>query len=166
MPVGRPSSYSNLVAGLICEAMAAGQTLTAICRSEMLSLGGESFVTPPHISTVFRWLAQFQEFRDMYARAREAQADVWAQEIIDIADDSSGDTITTEKGAKICDAEWVNRSRLRVDARKWAAAKGSPRKYGDRLELAGDKDNPLVVADWATVMREERAKRLAKEPQS
>ena len=38
--------------------------------------------------------------------------------------------------------EHVQRSRLRVDARKWRAAKMANGKYGERLELAGDQNSP------------------------
>jgi terminase small subunit-like protein len=62
-------------------------------------------------------------FRDQYARAREEQADKFFKEIIEIADDASGDYVTTSDGKRIVDHENIQRSRLRVDARKWAAAR-------------------------------------------
>jgi hypothetical protein len=167
--MARPSSYSFHIAAGICQAMAEGKTLTAVCSADSFFAGELGEVAPPHISTVFRWLAANAEFRDMYARAREAQADVWANEIIDIADTPKAGVIErTDKDGNVTveTRDMIEHRRLQVDVRKWAAAKGAPKKYGDRLELAGDKDNPLVMADWATVMREERAKRLAKEPQS
>lgn len=198
--MARPSEYTIELAELICERLSEGKTLTEICPARMSAVPVEwGKINFPHISTVFRWLAANAEFRDMYTRAREAQADVWANEIIDIADTCRIGTKTEEReisrqcSACLRDVRWirrwvhpddqsalcegaealkivetktitadmVERSRLQIDARKWAAAKGAPKKYGDRLELAGDKDNPLVV-DWASGMREARAKRLAK----
>jgi hypothetical protein len=44
-----------------------------------------------------------------------------------------GDCITTSDGKPIVDHENIQRSRLRVDARKWAAARLAPRKYGDHI---------------------------------
>jgi hypothetical protein len=73
------------------------------------------------------------DFRDRYARAREEQADKLFREIIEIADDASGDYVTTSDGKRIVDHENIQRSRLRVDARKWAAARLAPKKYGDRI---------------------------------
>ena len=67
------------------------------------------------------------------ARAREEQADKLLREIIEIADDASGDYVTTSDGKRIVDHENIQRSRLRVDARKWAAARLAPRKYGDHI---------------------------------
>ncbi|MRT15312.1 hypothetical protein GJV07_24145 [Enterobacteriaceae bacterium RIT711] len=69
-----------------------------------------------------------------YARAREVQAEILAEEIIEIADDSSGDVIVDEDGHEQTNHERVARSRLRVDARKWYASKLAPKRYGDRIQ--------------------------------
>ena len=61
-------------------------------------------------------------------------ADKLFRKIIEIADDTGGDYVTTSDGKKIVDHENIQRSRLRVDARKWAAARLAPKKYGDRVE--------------------------------
>ena len=66
-------------------------------------------------------------------RAREEQADKLFREIIEIADDASGDYVTTSDGKTIVDHENIQRSRLRVDTRKWAAARLAPKKYGDHI---------------------------------
>ena len=73
-------------------------------------------------------------WRLRYTRAREAQADKLFRQIIEIADSASGDYVTTGDGKRIVDHENIQRSRLRVDARKWAAARLAPKKYGDRVE--------------------------------
>lgn len=129
-PVGRPSSYTQAIGDLICEQLATSNlSLRKICQDP----------TIPHISSVLRWLAADEEFRKQYALAREAQADFLAEEIIEIADDSSRDTIKVKNKAgdeiEIEDKEWTSRAKLRVDARKWVASKLKPKKYGDRLEL-------------------------------
>lgn len=79
----------------------------------------------PGTSTVYRWLADKPEFRELYARAREDQADTLADEIIDIADQKDGEADTPDS---------VNRARLRVDARKWIASKLKPKRYGDKID--------------------------------
>jgi hypothetical protein len=82
-------------------------------------------------------LAAYEDFRDQYARAREEQADFLFEQCLAIADDDSGDvTIVTDgKGNAVerVDHENIQRSRLRVDTRKWMAAKLAPEKYGDRV---------------------------------
>jgi len=93
----------------------------------------------PDKSTVLRWLGDEEnlEFRDRYARAREMQADVLFDEVLEIADDTSGDWSEDDDGRRIFDHEHVQRSRLRVDARKWAAGKLAPKRYDT-------KDRPIT----------------------
>jgi hypothetical protein len=140
-PIGRPSEFSEKVASIICERIADGESLRTICLDAAM----------PHRSTVFRWLATNESFRDQYTRAREAQADALFEEILEIADDTSRDTIVKEgkDGAEYeaANSEWINRSRLRVDARKWMASKLAPKKYGDKLDVnhGGQPDNPIVT---------------------
>lgn len=132
---GRPSSYKQSMADSICEKIADGLSIRTICLDE----------TMPCKSTVFKWLVDNKSFSDQYARAREAQADTLFDEILDIADDAGCDTYTDKDGNIKTDQEVIGRSKLRVDARKWMAGKLRPKVYGDKLELAGNPDSPLVV---------------------
>jgi hypothetical protein len=84
-----------------------------------------------------------------YARAREVQADTLVDEILEIADDGTNDWMAREgkdgEAGWALNGEHVQRSKLRVDSRKWFASKVAPKKYGEKLELAGDKENPLAI---------------------
>lgn len=91
-------------------------------------------------STFKRWVVDNESFRAQYARAKEEQAEMLVEDMLDIADDSSNDTIETEKGP-IPNNEWINRSRLRVDTRKWIASKLLPKKYGDKLDVTATVKN-------------------------
>jgi hypothetical protein len=119
--------------------MQAGESLLAICQDEGM----------PSTNTVYRWLVEKDkpEFRDKYARAREIQADTLAAEILQIADDGKNDTYTDAEGNVRVDYDNINRSRLRVDARKWYASKLAPKKYGDRIqqEVSGPDGNAVQV---------------------
>ena len=140
--MGRHSSYSEQIADTICERIAGGESLIAICRDASM----------PGQSTVFAWLAQRPEFQEKYARAREAQADAIFDEILDIADDARNDWMERQ-GEDGQGAGWqlngdhVQRSRLRIDARKWMAGKLRPKVYGDKIqqEISGAGGGPLVV---------------------
>lgn len=137
--MGRPSEYSDKVAGAICEKIAEGQSLRAICLAEDM----------PNKATVFRWLADpdRQSFRDQYARAREAQADALFDEILHIADNTlEGVKTKTLPDGKVekTTGDMIEHRRLQVDARKWMAGKLQPKKYGDKLELSGNPDAPLI----------------------
>ena len=81
------------------------------------------------------WKEKNQSNIDRYARAKEEQMDYMAERIIEIADDSSNDTTISEFWVTFPDSEFINRSRLRVDARKWLMAKLKPNKYGEKLDL-------------------------------
>ena len=86
---------------------------------------------------------------EQYARAREAQADQFAEDIIAIADDGIGDTYTDADGNERTNQDVIARSRLRVDARKWLASKMAPKRYGDKLsaEITGADGGPLEFTE-------------------
>ena len=133
---GRPSSFDQKTADLICARLADGESLRSVCRDESM----------PHVSTVLRWIAddKHKQFREQYAHAREAGLEQMADEILEIADETSRDTSYNRNGDEIANNEWIQRSKLRVDARKWILSKQLPKKYGDRTTLAGDNENPLM----------------------
>lgn len=136
---GRPSVYTIKLTDVICERIANGESLVAICDDEDM----------PGKATVFRWLSAQATFRDKYARAREAQADAIVDEILTIADDGQNDWMEKKNadGENIGwmeNGEALRRSALRIDARKWLAGKLRPKKYGEKLQVTGDPDAPLV----------------------
>jgi len=139
---GRPSGYSDGLAASICHELAMGRSLRAICDSEGF----------PSTGTVLRWLAEEEreEFRNQYARAREAQADRLAAEIIEIADETEVE-VRYQGETQVLDVSStaVARNRLRVDARKWYASKLAPKKYGEKLAIGGAEDLPPVAQQVA-----------------
>jgi hypothetical protein len=98
----------------------------------------------PDSTTFYKWIDNEDAKSIQYARAMEKRAEVIFEDILNIADDSSGDKKFTENGETI-DSEFVARSRIRIDARKWMLGKMQPKKYSDRTILAGDKDNPIEI---------------------
>lgn len=134
--MGRPSTFSQETADAICLRLTEGESLRGICADEGM----------PAASTVFKWLSERKEFSEQYARAREAQADHLAEEILQIADDGTNDTYQTDNGAAV-NHDVIARSRLRVDARKWLAAKMAPKKYGEKMAIGGADDLPPMQID-------------------
>jgi hypothetical protein len=106
----RSPGYSTEIAETICDRLADGESLRAICADPAM----------PARATVFRWLARNKEFRRWYAIARECQMEDLVDEILEIVDDSSG----------YVDREHIAHSRLRLAARKMALARLAPKKYG------------------------------------
>ena len=129
MTTGRPSEFSQEKADAICERLADGESLRSICSEE-------GFPSQP---TVFRWLAANESFRKQYAHARDVQADVLFDEILEIADDGRNDWMAAhgedEGSGWKENGEAIRRSQMRIDARKWMAGKLRPKKYGDKLEV-------------------------------
>jgi len=111
---GRPSDFTPETANDICERLAEGESLRTICADEHM----------PSRPTVRRWLSQHEDFRSQYAHAREEQADVYAERIVDEAEAATDASL----------------GRLKMDALKWAASKLAPKRYGDKLALGGDED--------------------------
>jgi hypothetical protein len=139
--MGRPSSYNEATGQAICERLANGESLRKICSDAGM----------PVQSTVFKWIADNEAFAKQYASARETQMEVMAEEILAIADDSTNDTMTVKRGDSekdVADNEWINRSRLRVDTRKWLMSKMAPKKYGDKVEqfISGPNGGPIQAA--------------------
>lgn len=99
-------------------------------------------------STFYKWCDNDPEKQKRYARACELRADAIFEDILDIADDSSQDSIETDRG-EVLNSEFVQRSRLRVDARKWVVSKLNPKKYGDKLDIdhttKGEKINVISL---------------------
>lgn len=150
---GRPSKYTAELAERICARIIACESLRAICTDDDM----------PDAATVFRWLASTSDdyvgFREQYARARTMQAEHLVDQILEISDDGRNDWMErqseAEKGGGIgtgwvLNGEHVQRSRLRVDSRKWFASKVAPKIYGDKIaaEVSGANGGPLVVS-WA-----------------
>lgn len=120
--MGRPTTFNQDIADKICEIISTSHKgLVTICKQEGM----------PARTTVRQWIDANEKFAAQYARAKEDQADFLAEEIIDIADDTKDDTLADGK----TNHENINRSRLRVDARKWVASKLKPKSWGDKLDV-------------------------------
>lgn len=108
---GRPSTFTHDIADAICERLAEGESLRAICTDDDM----------PARRTVLDWLEKDEDFRAKYARAREAQADAMDDRILQVAD-----AATPENAAA---------ARVKIDAYKWRASKLKPKVYGDKQQV-------------------------------
>ena len=114
----REHVYSPELAAEICRRVSLGETLSAVCNS----LGFD-------VATVRDWCVSDRGgFAQNYARARRAQVEGWSDQLLEIADDNSLEP---------------NDRRVRLDVRKWLMSKLNPAHYGERVQLAGDPDNPI-----------------------
>jgi len=127
---GRPTLYSLEIALEICDRIADGESLVKICSDAKM----------PKKTAVYEWLLRHKEFADIYARAREDQADTLADEIHAIADELPQQVVDEKGNATRYDSAYVQWQKNRVDARKWVAAKLKPKKYSDRIAHVGDNE--------------------------
>jgi hypothetical protein len=140
------SSYTIEIGNSICERMAEGESLTQICKGDEM----------PNRVTVYRWLEANKDFREQYARAREAMMDYYADLIREIAFDESGDIVLEQEGqgdkAKtkaVANHAKVQRDRLKVDTLKWTMSKLFGRQYGDKANAAAlDAPPSDMVIRW------------------
>lgn len=114
----------------ILDQISAGKSLRSICEQEGF----------PHFVTFLRWVREDEKLQSEYQIAMELRADVQHEEMFEIADDGRNDwmEITNKDGECIgwrVNGEAVARSKLRLDQRKWSAARMSPKKYGDKVDL-------------------------------
>jgi len=122
--MARPSKYTSALADEICDRLIEGESLRQICESPHM----------PNRTTVVRWLAVNDGFASNYARARESQADLMDDMILELA--------------RNCTPETAAADRVRLLAYQWRASRLMPRKYGDKAKQGdGDKDPFAGLAD-------------------
>lgn len=144
MPGGQPTTFTQDIADTLCSELAAGVSLRTACKAEGM----------PCVKTVFNWFRVNDQFLQQYTRAKEESADAWIEDILDIADDGTNDWMEVEgkdgenTGWKL-NGEHVQRSKLRIDTRKWAASKLKPKKYGDKLDVNASGNITVEIVRFA-----------------
>ena len=110
---GRPSNYTPEIGDEICALITEGLSLNKICQMDEY----------PALKVVYKWLRDNSEFGNNYARAKQEQADTYADKITDIAIDT------------LAGKYEPNNARVAIDALKWTASKLKPKTYGDKLDV-------------------------------
>lgn len=127
--MGRPTKYTQWIARGICLRMMDGQSLRSICELPQY----------PARRTVLYWLSSKEEFLRQYTQAREIQQELLYEEMFEIADDARNDwMIKQSKSGEEYEApnmENINRSRLRIDTRKWAMERMANKRYGNKQQI-------------------------------
>lgn len=130
--------FTEELALRICERLAAGETLREVCRSDEM----------PSPQTVLSWKNAYPTFSEQYAKARKLGYEHMADELLEIADDASNDWMERNdeksEGWQF-NGDHYQRSRLRVDTRKWLLSKALPKVYGDKQQIVGGADDDAPV---------------------
>lgn len=106
---GRPSLYSEEMANKIANRLAEGKTLAEICRMN----------DTPALMTVLQWQREKPDFHSLIARAREAQTETWADQILQEALKADDSTVKT--------------AQLRINTMQWMMARMYPKKFSERV---------------------------------
>jgi hypothetical protein len=125
---GRPCEYTEEIGQEICDRLAQAESLVSICKSEHM----------PDRSTVYDWIDANKSFADRYAKAKLDGLEYYAEEIVDIADEGTNDWMERNDPKNpgwVQNGEAINRSRLRVDTRKWVLSKLLAKRFGDKIEV-------------------------------
>src|SRR5690606_7118649 len=101
----------------------------------------------PSNETFYKWLEADENKSKQYARACEERADFIFEEIMEIADENALDISMDDEGKYTINGEVVQRSRLKVDARKWMLSKMNPKKYGEKnTTILEGGDKPIEIS--------------------
>lgn len=119
---GRPSGYSVTVGVELCRRIGEGEALHAICRAPGM----------PSQSGFYLWLHRYPEFAEMYAVAREIQAFRLFDEVREIADAATPETLQIAK--------------LRIAAIQWQASRLGPKGPGEKARETEGDDGPQPFA--------------------
>lgn len=149
---GRPSTFSEPVYAEILRRIEAGETLRAICESDL-----DWF--PPR-STIAGWITADAPpgVAARFTRACEVGAEALLDEALAIADDGSNDMQMTERGNLKVNNEVVQRSKLRIDTRLRLLAMRYPERYGERLRV--DANVEVAVRNASDEVLEKRTAAL------
>jgi hypothetical protein len=94
-----------------------------ICGGESVSAIFKDAPEGQSRATFYAMVAADEALADKYARAKQSGLDVWADDVVAIADETLAAT------------ECVAKARLQIDSRKWLLAKLAPKKYGELLSM-------------------------------
>lgn len=138
--IGRPSKYTPEIAAEICERLSNGEPLRQICRDEHM----------PAWQKIYEWMQRDDALGERgaglsgaIARARETGQDAIAEEIwLDMKQEP--ERILSEGGARV-DSGYVQWQKAKAEIGLKLLAKWNPKRYGDRVALAGDAESPLKV---------------------
>lgn len=118
--------YNASQAERILERVSEGETLTEVCRDPLMGVS---------IGVFRRWCREREDLRDKWILAKFQQAEAWSDKLIEIADDTSGDFKERGDGSTYVDHENIQRSKLRIETRKWLMGKNMPKLYGEHQEI-------------------------------
>jgi len=116
-------------------------------------------------STMRSWVNDnVDNMAERYAAARAACVDYWADEIIDIADDGTNDTSVDSEGREVVNHDVIQRSKLRVESRRFVVSKLNSKVYGDKVQVEGGQTQNVFVIALSNPTRDPLARTIEAVP--
>jgi hypothetical protein len=128
------TTYTPELGAAFCAAMASTtDSIATICKRKGM----------PSKATVFRWRADYEDFRKMYEAAKLEQLYSGIEECTEIADKAK----PTPEG--------IQKAKLRIDTRIKVAQRLKPKEFGDKVDLnhGGQDGNPLATEVTFKIVR-------------
>lgn len=141
--IGRPSKYTPELAAEICQRLSNGEPLRQICRDDHM----------PAWTAVYEWMARDENLSERIAYAREQGFEAIAEEALLIADTPvfGQKQVMTDQGTATTVEDMLGHRKLQIETRLKLLAKWNPKKYGDKVQVGGDAENPLKVQTDLTI---------------
>ena len=141
--------YTPELAKTICDRIAEGDNLRAICREDGM----------PNWRTFYDWLELYPTLAEHFAHAREVGFDAIAAEALHIADtpQRGEKREESEEGVKVTYDDMLGHRKLQIETRLKLLAKWSPKKYGEKIQQ--ELSNP--DGTLSTLTEAEKAQRIA-----
>lgn len=112
---GRPSLYTEELAARICYLIATNAHSVKIIASKFKDI--------PDDTTIYSWLAKYPEFSRQYLEAKEIQAHIYSDTVMDYIWD------VDERPEAIAKANAI------LNGAKWHLSKLAPKQFGDKKEV-------------------------------
>lgn len=123
------------VCAVIINEMCKGKSLNSIINGNEVFEGVEKM---PDYSTFLDWVNEDKLLSNKYTRAQMIRADIYFDDIVDIADRQEDATVTVDSevaGLTITTKDATEHRKVRIDSRKWVVSRMNPKKYSDKVQI-------------------------------
>lgn len=142
-PKGSGSKYTEEIADSICDLVSNGVNLRRVCRMEGM----------PSWRTIYNWVVERPEFASRLARAREMGYDSLAEEALEISNTPHlGQKKVFSSGAgedddsmTVTEEDMLGHRKLQIETRLKLLAVWDPKRYGNKVQVGGDAENPIKI---------------------
>jgi hypothetical protein len=136
-PKGSGSKYTEEIADRICDLVSNGVNLRRVCRMEGM----------PAWRTVYDWVVARPDFAARLARAREMGFDALAEEALEISNTPvmGQKQVMGDKSTFTTVEDMLGHRRLQIETRLKLLAVWDPKRYGNKVQVGGDAENPIKI---------------------